>query len=1399
MKSSIFIAALLVGSFAFAERPHNGVTGAANPNSNNNSGSQKSANCAPSQGIEFMTFNNVTALIETGGSMWQNRANSTASYIVPGDGDVSSIYAGALWMGGQDVNGQLKLAAHLFRQGHDFWAGPLEQATNLGNFNPINQIPGAQPLTRPHGGAEIGPQRCLDYDKFFTIRKSDVVSYVTAWTLADQGLPYELDAEILNVITNWPAHPYEDGSGLGQDHYLAPFFDKNANGQYNPGLGSDQGEYPWYDLSKDIDCADDRRTTLYGDITNWWVFNDKGNIHGETTADPIGMEVRAQAFAFATADAINNMTFYNYELINRSTQRLKDTYFAQYVDADLGTSVDDFVGCDVTRGLGFCYNGDAFDESSTSSPGYGANPPAVGIDFFEGPYQDNDNKDNVGPVRDTSGLLIYSPSVDEALADDGIVYEGIGIGYGDSIIDNERFGMRRFVYFNNDETNHGNPSSASDYYNYMTGYWQNGQRMTYGGNGDEGNPIACDYMFPGDSDTLNWGTGGQNPGFDWDEVQAGNPSGDRRFVQAAGPFTLEPGAVNNITVGVVWARSVETDLLASVRELKRADSKAQALFDACFRIVEPPQAPVLNIQELENELVMYLTNPLGSNNYNEAYTERDKINIPFADKDGNPYDQLYRFEGYQIYQMVDEEASVSEIGDLAKARLVAQCDIENTHEQLVNWELDEASQVLFPEIMTFPNEGDNVRLNDGIRHSFKVTKDLFAQGDDQLVNHRTYYFLAIAYGVNSFAEFNPATGESEGQKVPYLRSRLNAFGGSITSVPVIPHNPTPEADGTFQLASYGDGPEITRIEGTGNGGKEVNLTQASIDNIVANDVMDNPTYVGGQGPIVVKVVDPLNVKPGHFVFRMAENTNQTEVNQGLMKWSIDRYDEAGGTLIETVDSDTTIDIAREQLLVDWGISVELVQESYTCLADAASCAPDTRLSTPIISSVTYADSSLIWLNGLTDTDNDNPTNWIASGTNSVEDENCDLTNGLDYDPCSYRDNSSDPDELFETMANGWVAPFKQLNNTPITGACIAANSFFSSPNTSQTKSSMDRLTSVDIVITSDKSKWTRSNVIEMGLNANWTQGGAEYLTLRSSASVDKQGLKAGESGYNASEGNLTSANGMGWFPGYAVDIQTGERLNIVFGENSTQPIGRDMIWNPGSETFDAAGKPVFGGMHTVYVFRTGKASDETSSGDDLLPNYSDRGAAINSALETASNASYLNLWKMCSWVYRPMAFAFNAFEFLATDVTIKMRITEDYNKMTIDNSNAGFPKYEFTIKNQATITSSEDRLVEAMEMINVVPNPYYGYSQYETGRIDTRIKVVNLPERAKVQIFNTRGKLVRSFDKDDVLTSLDWDLKNSKGIPIAGGVYLIHVEVPGIGEKVLKWFGGLREPDLENL
>ena len=117
---------------------------------------------------------------------------------------------------------------------------------------------------------------------------------------------------------------------------------------------------------------------LKGDETLFWIFNDNAGAHTESSGSPIGLEIRGQCFGFSTNDDLNNMTFYSYEIINRSTYTLTNTFFSQWVDPDLGYANDDYVGCDVSRGLGYCYNGSNVDGTGQIWA-YGDQPPAVGV------------------------------------------------------------------------------------------------------------------------------------------------------------------------------------------------------------------------------------------------------------------------------------------------------------------------------------------------------------------------------------------------------------------------------------------------------------------------------------------------------------------------------------------------------------------------------------------------------------------------------------------------------------------------------------------------------------------------------------------------------------------------------------------------------------------------------------------------------------------------------------------------------------------------------------------------------------------------------------------------------------------------------------------------------------
>lgn len=1343
-----------------------------------NSYKSQAANCSPSTGLKYLNYNNVNALIETGGSMWQNRSQSKAAYEVPANSQEFVIYSGGLWIGGTDVNNQLKIAAIRYRtSGNDYWTGPLSTIPGTGNIA-IG--------TRDYGPAEIDPQTCLDYDQFYITLRSDIEEFNAHWICTqdpncDQEEKYP-NYQPPSYMNNWPAH---GDPGLYQDYYLAPFFDRNGDGTYRVA----DGDYPWYDLAGNNDCRTNRKVSLFGDYNMWWVFNDKGNIHTETHGDPIGMEIHAQAFAFATNDEVNNMTFYNYEMINRSTQTLTDTYFGVYTDADIGCAGDDYVGCDVQRGLAYAYNGTAVDQPGNQ--GISCNlpisgfPPAVGIDYFEGPYQDNDGLDN--PLTSNINL---------AISDLGIPYKGLGIGYGDGVIDNERFGMRKFMYYSNVSANCcTDPSLAISHYNYLKGKWLDGTKLTYGGTG-HGGSILADYAFPGDSDPYGWGTSGV-PQPDWSEASQNNQPGDRRLLQSAGPFTLEPGALNNITIGVVYGKASSGDPFESVKIVKKADDKAQALFDNCFKILNGPDAPDVTVQELDQQIILYLSNdPNVSNNAYEQYQEIDPIITALGDS----LDDKYRFQGYQIFQVIDNTVSVSELYDIDRARLVAQVDIKDGVGKVVNYEYDEAIGAGVPQLMV---DG----ADEGIQHSFKLTDDAFAQGDTRLINHKTYYYIAIAYGYNNYSTY---PNDPFGQQKPYKAGR-KAAAGSIQRYSAVPHIPISESGGTLQNAEYGDGPKITKIEGCGNGVNELELTPESEADIVANYYPSSVTYEGAQGPIDIKVIDPLNVKGGNYKMVFIPDSNNA---LDSATWYI-----TNGT--DTTYSDVSIAQENEQLLPEWGISVTIKQYQYTKFSTTSA-----GITEPLSATMTFADSSKRWLSGVSDVDGSSDQNWIRSGTAN---EAVDATTYPDFcnDPAFFNDKVGwDDDQKYEKLLAGTWSPALLVaagdcHNTPLNtaaGSIVAQTNF----------SDLSDISSVDIVFTADRSKWTRAMVLETQDNPvlSWN-GSTKKLDPKLMQSVDKYGNPAAVgsgSSTNPEAANYISEVGMGWFPGYAIDVNTGERLNIAYGEDSWlgNEGGKDMLFNPSGNEFTTFGDPLFGGKHYIYVFKNLAADPKyNNTYKNSMPAY-DNGVYMRDNWINASTTSFPNqrkIWAACKWIGVPILSSFSnglsnpsdKMSYIECDVKVRLRVANTYKRYSQNqyyvndpltpndpSQNQWYPLYSFNMDDIATVTDDQTMADSALALINVVPNPYYAYSNYEPTKLDKLVKITNLPDQCTINIYTVSGTLVRTFKKDSPITDVDWDLTNYKKVPIASGVYLIHVDVPGVGERVLKWFGVIRPPDFNN-
>jgi len=390
------------------------------------------------------------------------------------------------------------------------------------------------------------------------------------WKLNKEDIEYHKnnywhqDYQPIPAIAEWPGNG--DVSN-GQAEQLAPFFDKDNNSIYEPM----RGDYP----------------LIRGDQCILFIYNDD-KIHTDTKGKRMKVEIQGMAYAFNEPEneILNNTIFIHYNIYNRSENTYYKTFIGLWSDIDLGYALDDYVGCNVALSSYYGYNGLLFDGSGEPYA-YGKNPPAQSVTILAGPYMDSDNLDN------PDGECDYSVN---------------GTNFGDGIIDNERLGMTGFMYHNNSANNHGDPEIAPQYYNYLIGKWKDGSPLLFGGTGflpDQGTVgPECRFMFPGSSDSCNWGTNGKLPnggynqnGFYWTEETGNNnyPNypNDRRGIGTTGPFTFKPGDRQ------------ELDLAFSVAvDKNNSQSSLDELFDnldSLFHMVEDGEILIPDDQLSVNE------------------------------------------------------------------------------------------------------------------------------------------------------------------------------------------------------------------------------------------------------------------------------------------------------------------------------------------------------------------------------------------------------------------------------------------------------------------------------------------------------------------------------------------------------------------------------------------------------------------------------------------------------------------------------------------------------------------------------------------------------------------------------------------------------------------------------
>jgi len=343
-----------------------------------------------SQNFQYLNFNNVSARVSTNGIFFNDNSSYAGDYRVPSNQNNSVIYASSFWFGGIDSAQNLHLCAQKYGINQDMFSGPI--ASDYTSANYVDTY----------------------FEKIWTIYAYDINTHIQNYNTTNYVVPQEIAA--------WPAH----GNPVnGEANNLAPFVDVNHNGIYDPEFG----DYP----------------NIRGDIAMYLIFNDAAGPHTESGGEALGTEFHFMFYSYATNDYLNNTTFINLKVINRSSNTYTNFKVGQFTDGDLGSYTDDYFGCDSLRNIIYTYNGDNDD------PGFGIAPPAVGFKLLNQPM-------------DVAG------------------------------------------YFHADTLNiHNDPDTVSDYWGYMNAELKStGIHFTHGGTGTGGTVNTNYLMYSNPNDVNGW-------------------------------------------------------------------------------------------------------------------------------------------------------------------------------------------------------------------------------------------------------------------------------------------------------------------------------------------------------------------------------------------------------------------------------------------------------------------------------------------------------------------------------------------------------------------------------------------------------------------------------------------------------------------------------------------------------------------------------------------------------------------------------------------------------------------------------------------------------------------------------------------------------------------------------
>lgn len=309
--------------------------------------------------------------------------------------------------------------------------------------------------------------------------------------------------------------------------YGAPFVDVNHNGIYEPIIdtpGVKNAAQTIFVYMTDADPSAHRVNEGFGGGT-----------------PPMFNEVRLTAWCY-NVSFLQDVQFLKYQIVNKNIYPWHGTYFSIFSDSDVGCGLDDYIGCDTVRNLGFCYNG--HDTDCIGAFRYPGIVPSVGFLWLH--------------CLGTQGLSLSSFSTFSSIPTSPPC---------------ERYGSA---------------------YNFMRGYKNDGTNWVIPPGGHQN---ITKFLYSGDPETgAGWNEGlpgaihgsVQNcgVGIDTGVIIPVNIPGDRRLLMNSGSdnFTVNPGDTQKILIAQLIARG--TNRLNSVTKLKQLSDSVRAFACGGFVIGE---------------------------------------------------------------------------------------------------------------------------------------------------------------------------------------------------------------------------------------------------------------------------------------------------------------------------------------------------------------------------------------------------------------------------------------------------------------------------------------------------------------------------------------------------------------------------------------------------------------------------------------------------------------------------------------------------------------------------------------------------------------------------------------------------------------------------------------------